>query len=114
MDFTLCDSVFCTHMPKLKVESQSKYSAEETFKKIRHMLENDSELRKMDSSYVCNFDDAAKTGSAKGSKFQADMKVTAGGSGSAVSIDVSLPLMLTPLKGVVQSTLQKKLESALA
>lgn len=102
-------------MPKLKVESQSKYSADETFKKIRHMLENDNELRKMDSSYVCKFDEAAKTGNAKGSKFEADMKVTgASATGCAVSIDVSLPLMLTPLKGVVQSTLQKKLESALA
>lgn len=101
-------------MPKLKVESQSKYPADETFKRIRNLLENDSELRKMDSNYTCKFDDKALTGSAKGSKFEADMKVTGGGNSSAVSIDVSLPLMLTPLKGVVQSTLQKKLETALS
>ena len=68
----------------------------------------------MDSSYTCKFDEKAMTGSAKGSKFEADMKVTNKGSSCAVEIEVSLPLMLTPLKGVVQSTLQKKLEATLA
>jgi hypothetical protein len=101
-------------MPKVKVESQSKHSVEETFKKIRNLLENDKELRKMDSSYVCKFDEKAGTGTAKGGKFEADMRVTPKGTGAAVEIEVSLPLLLTPVKGIVQSTLQKKLESALA
>lgn len=78
------------------------------------MLESDKDLRKMDSSYACQFDEKSFTGSAKGSKFEADMKVVAQGGGAQVEIEVSLPLMLTPLKGVVQSTLQKKLDSALA
>lgn len=101
-------------MPKLKVESSSKHNVEETFKKIRHMLENDRDLRKMDSSYACKFDEKAYTGTAKGSKFEAAMKILNKGTSSHVEIEVSLPLMLTPLKGAVQSTLQKKLESALA
>jgi hypothetical protein len=101
-------------VPKVTVESQSKHSADETFKKIRNMLENDKDLRKMDSSYACKFDEKALSGTAKGSKFSADMKVIAKGAASHVEIEVTLPLMLTPLKGVVQSTLQKKLESALA
>jgi hypothetical protein len=101
-------------MPKLKVESQSKHSAAETFKKIRNLLENDKELRKMDSSYVCEFNEPAGTGTAKGGKFQADMRVTSNGTGAMVEIEVTLPLMLTPVKGIVQSTLQKKLESTLA
>ena len=101
-------------MPKIKVETESKKSAQETFKAIRELLENDRDLRKMDSSYVCNFNESALSGSAKGGKFEADMKVISKGSGSSVSIEVNLPLMLTPVKGVVQSTLQKKLESALS
>jgi hypothetical protein len=100
-------------MPKVKVESKSKHSAEETFKKIKDLLENDRDLRKMDSKYTCQFNDSALTGSAKGGKFEADMRVTSNGTGCSVEIEVSLPLMLTPVKGVVQSTLQKKLESAL-
>lgn len=101
-------------MPKFKVETQSKHSPEETYQKIKGLLENDRDLRKMDSSYVCNFNDSGMTGTAKGSKFEAAMKVAGTGSGAKVEIDVSLPLMLTPLKGVVQSTLQKKLEAILA
>lgn len=100
-------------MPKVKVESQSKHSAEETFKKIRTLLETDRDLRKMDSSYVCQFNEQKLTGTAKGGKFEADMKITAQSGGSHVEIEVSLPLMLTPVKGIVQSTLQKKLETAL-
>jgi hypothetical protein len=101
-------------MPKFTVETASKKSAEETFKAIRELLENDRDLRKMDSGYTCKFNEAAMSGNAKGGKFEADMKVVSKGTGSNVTIEVSLPLMLTPVKGMVQSTLQKKLESILA
>ncbi len=100
-------------MPKVKVESQSKYSPEETFKKIKQMLETDRDLQKLDAGYKCNFNESAMTGTAKGSKFEANMKVASTGAGSQVQIEVDLPLMLTPIKGVVQSTLQKKLELTL-
>lgn len=101
-------------MPKVKVESQSKYSPQETFQKIKGLLENDKELRTMDSSYKCQFDESRLTGTAKGGKFEADLRVTSVGQGSAVEIEVNLPLMLTPIKGVVQNTLRKKLALALA
>lgn len=101
-------------MPKVKVESQSKYSAEETFKKIKHMLETDRDLQKLDSGYKCSFNEGGMTGTAKGSKFEAYMKVVSASAGANVTIEIDLPLMLTPIKGVVQSTLQKKLESTLA
>jgi hypothetical protein len=68
----------------------------------------------MDSNYACSFNDASLSGTAKGSKFEAAMKIAQAGPGANVEIEVSLPMMLTPLKGVVQSTLQKKLEHALA
>lgn len=101
-------------MPKVKVETRSKHTPEQTFQKIKSLLENDRDLRKMDSSYTCQFNDSSMTGTAKGGKFSADMRVTSQGDGSMVSIEVDLPLMLTPVKGIVQSTLQKKLDSALA
>jgi hypothetical protein len=101
-------------MPKIKVECQSKHPAAETFSKIRTLLESDRDLRKMDSAYVCNFNESGMSGTAKGSKFEADMKVKANGGGAMVEIEVTLPLMLTPVKGVVQSTLQKKLDAVLA
>lgn len=101
-------------MPKFKVESKSKYSAEETYKKIKDMLESDKDLRRLDSGYACQFNDGALTGTAKGKQFQADLTVSPAGGGSSVAIEVNLPLLLTPVKGMVQTTLQKKLDSALA
>lgn len=100
-------------MPKFKVEAQSKYSPEETFQKIKGLLENDKELRKMDN-YTCQFNEQKMTGSAKGGKFEANMTVMPKNGSCAVEIDVNLPLMLTPVKGLVQSTLQKKLDTLLA
>ena len=101
-------------MPKFKVETTSKHPAQDTYIKIKNVLENDKDLRKMDASYKCNFNDSSMSGQAKGSQFEANMTVKSAGSGAKVEVEVTLPMLLTPLKGVVQSTLQKKLESALS
>ena len=101
-------------MPKLKCESQTTHSPLDAFARLKTMLETDGQLRSMDAGYRCTFDDAAMTGTAKGTKFEAELKVSPAGTGAAVEILVSLPLMLTPLKGMVQSTLQKKMDAALA
>ncbi|MDX9731106.1 MAG: hypothetical protein RBT63_04990 [Bdellovibrionales bacterium] len=101
-------------MPKFKVESNTGLNQTDAYTRIKSMLENDQDLKKMDSSCTFSFNDAKQTGLAKGSKFTADLKVTAVGAGSNVTIEVDLPLMLTPVKGIVQSTLEKKLQKALA
>lgn len=101
-------------MPKVRVESNTGLDTAEAYRRIKTLLENDADLRKMDSSCKFTFNDAGQTGSAKGSKFSAEMSVSAAGSGSSVTIEVDLPLMLTPVKGMVQSTLEKKLQKALA
>jgi hypothetical protein len=101
-------------MPKVKAEKTTTQSAQETFNKIKHMLESDKDLRKFDPNLACTFNESNMTGTAKGSQFKADMKVTSKGDGSHVEIEVDLPLMLTPVKGMVQSTLQKKLDSVLS
>lgn len=108
------NALSCEPMPKVKAEKSTNQSAQETFNKIKHMLESDKDLRKFDPNLACTFNEANMTGTAKGSQFKADMKVTSAGGGSRVEIEVDLPLMLTPLKGVVQSTLQKKLDSVLS
>lgn len=101
-------------MPKVKVESQTGLNQAEAYSRIKNLLQNDQDLQKMDSSCKFTFDDASQTGKAKGSKFSAEMKVAGAGAGSNVTIEVDLPLMLTPVKGMVQSTLEKKLQKALA
>ncbi len=104
-------------MPKVTVQSQTTQSANEAYQKIKTMLETDPELRRMDPSCSFSFNEGSLSGTAKGSKFSANMKVvgqTAGNSMTMVTIDVDLPLLLTPVKGLVQSTLEKKLKAALA
>lgn len=101
-------------MPKVKVESQTGLDSAEAYRRVKTLLETDADLKKMDSSCKFTFNDASQKGSAKGSKFSAEMSVAASGAGANVTIEVDLPLMLTPVKGMVQSTLERKLQKALA
>tara|TARA_B100001248_G_C27399032_1_gene468315 strand:- start:8751 stop:9056 length:306 start_codon:yes stop_codon:yes gene_type:complete len=101
-------------MAKIKIEQDSKLNEQDAFERLKEVLQDDPELRKLDSSYSCNFDEAKKSGTAKGSKFDASLEVKANGGGSNVKIEVKLPLMLSPFKGVVETTLRKKMEKALA
>lgn len=92
----------------------SNYSAPETFEKLKTVFEQDADLKKMDSSYTCQFNDNNCTGTAKGSKFSADMKVTDAGSQSELNLNIEIPFMLSPFKGVIKDTLEKKLNKALS
>ena len=100
-------------MPKITIEKQTSLSAEDAYQKIKTMLADDRDLRKLDSGYQCQFDDGAKTGSAKGKQFKADMKIFSE-SPTKVELVIDLPIMLTPFKGMVENTLKTKLEKILA
>lgn len=100
-------------MPKFKIEKDSSLAPAECYSKLKTFLESDPDLQKMDSGYKCQFNDGGLSGKAKGSKFEADMKVSGSGSSSKVEITVELPLLLSPVKGMVQSTLEKKLAKIL-
>lgn len=101
-------------MPTIKLQSQSHYSPYETYQRVRNFIENDPGLRKLDSSYTTTFNDADKMCLAKGKQFSANLKVCEESAGARVDVTVELPFILTPLKGQVQSTLEKKLQQALA
>ena len=101
-------------MPKVTIEKQSKHSAKDTFDKVRNMLETDSDLRKFDPKFNCIFNEPELSGTAKGSQFQAAMKIKDDGEGCKVELEIEIPLMLAPFKGMVQSTLDKKLTSTLS
>ncbi len=100
-------------MPKFKVEKTSTLKPEESFKKIKQFLSEDPDLKTLDSSYKCQFEDDKLTGSAKGQKFNAQMQVLPNGDTSKVEITVDLPLLLMPFKGLVENTLNKKLDRLL-
>ena len=101
-------------MPKFTIEHSSSHSAKEAFEKIKTFMSGDEDLRRFDSKMQCQFNDGSMNGSIKGSQFKADVAVLAQGTGSKIEIVVDLPMLLTPFKGKVQETLQKKLSKYLA
>jgi hypothetical protein len=101
-------------MPSLKIAKDSSLSAQDTFQRISHLLETDKDLRKLDSKLECEFDPKTLTGTAGGTHFKAQMKVTAAGSGSKVEVSVDLPFHLALVKGMVEKTLSQKLDQVLS
>ena len=100
-------------MPKVTVDHKSQLGAKDAYEKIKSFFETDADIRRLDPSMKCEFEPSKMTGKAKGSQFKADIAVKADGSGSVVSVVVDLPLLLTPFKGKVQETIQKKLSKYL-
>lgn len=96
-------------MPKFTIDHQSNHDVEEAYKKIKEFLSNDQEIRRFDPKLQVLFNDGSKSCNLNGAQFKADMAVASSGTGSKVVVTVDLPLMLTPFKGKVQDTLQKKL-----
>lgn len=101
-------------MPKVNIDFPSPFDAQQTFEKVKNLLDNDEGLRKIDNSIQCEYDDSQMSGSVKGSKFNAQMSVKDKGGSSDVSIVVDLPMLLGAFKGQVKTTIEKKLAKILA
>lgn len=101
-------------MPKVQVIQNSTLSPKDAFDRVTKFLENDSDLKKLDPNYTCSFNAGAQTGTAKGKLFSAKIAVKASAEGSNVEIIIDLPMTLALAKGMVQKTLQKKLDQSLA
>lgn len=101
-------------MPAIKITAETSLPPNECFTRVTKMFENDADLKKLDSKFVCRFDEKSLSGTAEGKLFKANMKILAAAQGSAVEIQVDLPFHLALVKGMVQKTLEKKLSSALA
>ncbi|MBX3016686.1 MAG: polyhydroxyalkanoic acid system family protein [Bdellovibrionaceae bacterium] len=101
-------------MPKITVNHDSTTAPSEAFEKIKNFFETDQDIRKLASDMKVTFTDSAMTGKATASQFSADFSVKPEGAGSKVSVLVDLPFILTPFKGKVQETLEKKLKKYLA
>jgi len=101
-------------MPKITVNHASSSAAPEAFEKIKKFFETDADIRKIDPNIKVTFTDEKMTGKATASQFSADFSVQTAGPGSKVAVTVELPFLLTPFKGKVQETLEKKLKKHLA
>lgn len=101
-------------MPKVNVSHKTSIPSDKAFEKIKAFFETDTDLRKIDPEIKVTFTDASKTGKATASQFSAQFDVKPAGDGSTVNVTVDLPFLLTPFKGKVQETLEKKLKKYLA
>ncbi len=101
-------------MPKIIIEKNSNFAPLDAFQKIKTMLSDDKDLRKLDSNYKCQFDESGLSGSAKGSQFEAIMTVTSISNQTCVRLEVQIPFLLTPFKGMVEKTLTQKLDVILS
>ncbi|PIS10061.1 MAG: hypothetical protein COT73_11420 [Bdellovibrio sp. CG10_big_fil_rev_8_21_14_0_10_47_8] len=96
-------------MPKVTIDHKSTLSPQDAFAKIKTFFESDQDIRRLDPNLTCSFVEAQLRGKATGKQFKADISVSGVGAGSLVNVVVDLPLLLTPLKGKIQETIQKKL-----
>lgn len=101
-------------MPKVNINVNSIHSAQETFSKIKDLFETDPEIKKIDPSLTCDFNEPSLSGVAKGSRFSADLTVKEQSGKSAVEVCVDLPFILSPLKGQIKSQVEKKLAALLS
>lgn len=101
-------------MPKFKIETISPLDPQSTFLKIKNFLENTDDLKKIDKGIVVSFNESQLFGQAKGKQFKADIQVSPSNPSCVVSVEIEIPLLLSPLKGKIQETLQRKLQKALA
>lgn len=107
------ETKYCFDMPKVKVQCQTQHSPEEAFKRVTDVLDNDPELRKLDPAYSSSFNSDTLSGTASGKLFKADLAVKENGGGCEVEIIVDLPMKLALVKGMVEKTLQKKIDKVL-
>ena len=99
-------------MPKLSIEYPTSHGVTDTYSKLKSFFQTD-EIKKYDPKVECKFNDANNSCDLKGSQFKGDFKVAEAGTGSHVKINIDLPFLLTPLKGVIQESLTKMLKKHL-
>lgn len=101
-------------MPKVTVTQQSSMTPDEAFQRIHDVLSNSSDLKKLDSSYSFKADKESLSGVASGKLFTANLHVQDRKPGCLIEIIVSLPFHLAFAKGLVRSTLERKIKNAIS
>lgn len=101
-------------MANIKIEYDTPYPAQETFSKLKEVLASDPDLNKLDPDYSCDFNENNYSGTAKGKKFTAELRVEAiNDNSSRFCISLKLALLVRPFTAVVEKTLKKKVQKAL-
>ena len=101
-------------MPKISIDYPTSHGVTDTYSKVKDFFEKSDEIKKYDPKVQCTFNDSNFSCELKGSQFKGDFKVSQAGQGSQIKINIDLPFLLTPLKGIIQESLSKMLKKHLA
>jgi hypothetical protein len=99
-------------MPKFTVEHHTALPVEETFKRVSDYVQKSEGLKNLDKDFKCELNPGAKSGVIKSSKFECDFNIKQTDK-TLVTFNVSLPLLLSPFKGMVEKTLKEKMAKIL-
>lgn len=101
-------------MPKVKIEKTVNMQAKELFDTVNDVLTRDKEVKALEPNLSLETSETDKgvEGQIKGSRISGNFAINEDSSGaSTINIELSLPLMLSPFKSMVEKRLQDKLNA---
>ncbi len=109
-------------MPQFSIQSHSRYSAEETYNKIKDYISSEQEnFKNFDPTILIEFNDSNHSISLRGKKFKAQFDVqnssnepSSGEVSSNITVNIDIHFILSPLKGKITSLLQTQLKEYLS
>lgn len=97
-------------MPQVKFEKQISLSSQDAFEKLKDLLSNTSELKKIDPDLVLTIQDDKKCVLAKGKKINGEVVVQEDGADqSTILVDLNIPWTYAPFKSIITSKLEEKI-----
>lgn len=102
-------------MPQVKFEKQIPLSTKDAFDKLKDLLKNASDLKKIDPEIELDVQESKKSVQAKGSKINGDVSIHPDGSQpieshSVVKIDLNIPWTYAPFRSIIQKKLEEKID----
>lgn len=101
-------------MPKVKIQKELNMKAEKLFKTVEDILTNDKEIKALEPhlSFDSETADGEIKGRVKGSRVNGDFFIKQLDEvKSSIVIDLTLPLILTPFKSIVEKKINDKLNA---
>lgn len=99
-------------MPKVKIQKKLSISAKDLFAAVKDVLTNDKEIKALEPNLEISdesIDGDKMTAKVNGSRVTGNFCITSQGEDSTIDVDLKLPLMLAPFKGLVQKKIEEKL-----
>ena len=101
-------------MPSVNIVRKTSYNAEDSFQIVAEVLSTDPDLKKLDPKFKFELDPETRTGEAEGTLFKAKVRVADhGNDGSTIELSVEFPITMMAFKGMIERSLQKKIDEAL-